>query len=94
MANFLVTIGKDVTVGAEDLFNWITGANKKIQTAGPQVISALGVLAGAITKAISDVEEAATNPASLVLSLGTDINDMKAVWPDVLKFFETLGIKA
>lgn len=93
MANVLVSIEKGVEVAAEDLFGWITKANQKVQTGGPAAISAIAVLAGALDKALTDVSGAVTNPTSIILNLGTDISDIKAVWPDVKALLHTLGVK-
>ena len=93
MANVFVNIEKGIEVAAEDLFGWITAANKKVQSGGPATIAALGVLAGALEKALADASSAVGNPATLVLNLGTDVSDIKAVWPDVKALLATFGVK-
>ena len=93
MANIFLNIEKGVEVAAEDLMKWIGTANKAIASNGPGAIVALGALLGAAEKAIADVEAGAANPASLVITLESDINDFKAVWPAVKEFASTLGIK-
>jgi len=87
----LVTIAKDVEIAAEDALHFV----QKTTTEIPQVAGALGVLLGATAKAISAVESAANSPIQ-VLSLSFDeqvFADLKAVWPDLVKFAATLGIK-
>jgi len=86
MANVILT---DIEVAAEKLLSIFT----KAQKAEPQVLAAMGVLAGAVDKALTDAATATANPAELVLALPTDISDVKAVWPAVKNFLSTLGIK-
>ena len=93
MANVLVNIEKGVEVAAEDLLKWVGAANAKVQSGGPAAIAGLGVLAGAVDKALTDAGTAAANPTTLILSLPTDISDIKAVWPAAKSFLATLGIK-
>ena len=88
-----MSILKTIETDAEKVLSWLTHDAAKIEKAGPNVLAGLGTLAGAVEKALADVAGAATSPASLVLNLGTDIADFKAVWPDVKAFIETLGIK-
>lgn len=92
MANVLLTIGKDIEVAAEDALKFISGASAKTTAAGPSVIAGLGVLAGAVDKALADVAAGAASPVTLVLALPSDIADLKAVWPAVTAFLKTLGI--
>jgi len=82
-----------IEADASKVLHWIVGTEQKVQTVAPKVVAALGVLGGAVEAAIADVNAAATNPTSLVLNLGTDIADFKAVWPDVKVFLEAMGIK-
>lgn len=85
----LTTIEAD----ASKVLKWITGEASKVESAGPAVLAGLGTLAGAVEKALADTAGAAANPASLLLTLGTDVSDFKAVWPDIKAFLATLGIK-
>jgi hypothetical protein len=89
MANIFLEIGKGIEVGAEDLLKWVTGAQK----AAPAALAALGVLAAAVAKSLSDAEAIAGNPASFTITLATDVTDFKASWADTVKFLETLGVK-
>lgn len=87
----LITIGKDVEIAAEDALHFV----QKAETETPQVAGALGVVLAAVGKAISDVQGAAQSPAQ-VLNISFDqqvFADLKAVWPDVKAFAQTLGIK-
>ena len=89
MANIVLEIGKGVEVGAEDLLKFFA----KAQTASPAVLAALGTLAAGITKALADVQAGATNPLSALVSAPAEIADLEAVWPEVVKFLASLGIK-
>ena len=48
----------------------------------------------AVTPTLNDASAVAANPTSLVLNLGTDVADVKAVWTDVRAVCEEdLGVK-
>src|SRR5258708_698842 len=91
MANILVNIEKGVEIGAEDALKWLSGANKALK-ATPAVVAALATLIGAVEKPITEVAVAAANPLNIALDIQT-VNDLKAVWPDVKQFLNTLGVK-
>jgi thiamine monophosphate kinase len=86
MANVILT---DIELDAEKLLSIFT----KAQKAAPAALAALGVLATGIDKALSDVAAGAANPTTLTISLNSDATDIKAVWPEVVAFLGTLGIK-
>ena len=86
MANVVLT---DIELAAEKLLSIFS----KTQKAAPAALAALGVLAAGVDKALSDVAAGAAAPATLTLSLPSDIGDIKAVWPEVVSFLSTLGIK-
>jgi hypothetical protein len=91
MANILVNIEKGIEIGAEDALKWLTGANKALKAA-PQVVAALATLIGAVEKPLSELAGAAANPLNIPLDIQT-AQDLKAVWPDVVAFLATLGVK-
>jgi hypothetical protein len=87
----LVEIADGIEVAAEDALRFV----EKAETKTPQVAGALGVVLGAVGKAISDVETGAQTPTQ-VLNISFDQQvyaDLKAVWPDVKTFVATLGVK-
>jgi hypothetical protein len=87
----LVTVAKDVDLAATDVLKVLANVEKK----SPAAVAALGVLLGAVGKAVSDVQTGAQTPADLV-NVSFDsatFADLKAVWPDVVSFAATLGIK-
>ena len=86
MANVILA---DVEIAAEKLLSVFT----KAQKAAPAVLAGIGVLAAGIDKALADVEAGAAAPATLAISLPSDIADIKAVWPEIKTFLSTLGIK-
>lgn len=93
MANILMTIGKDIEVGAEDLLKWVTNGTAAVSGASPSVLAALGTLAGGVEKALSDTASAASNPLAALVDAPAELADLKAVWPEVKTFLGTLGIK-
>jgi len=91
MANILVNAEKGIEIGAADALKWLTGANKALKAA-PQVVAALATLIGAVEKPLSELAGAAANPLNIPLDIQT-ATDLKAVWPDVLAFLSSLGVK-
>jgi hypothetical protein len=91
MANILVNIEKGIEIAAGDALKWL-GKVQGVVTAAPAVVAALATLAVAFEKPLADLSSVATNPLNIVLDIQT-ANDLKAVWPDVKKFLETLGVK-
>lgn len=89
MANIFIDVAKKIEVGAEDLWNFLNQEQK----VAPAQLAALGVLGGAIDKAIGDVVGQVANPASIVVEIPTDIGDIKAVWADAKAALATLGVK-
>ena len=91
MANILVNIEKGVEIAAEDVLGFLGKAQAKLVTS-PSVVAALGVLLGAVQKVVADVSADAANPVNITL-LPAQLQDLKAVWPDVEAFATSLGIK-
>ncbi len=91
MANILVNIEKGIEIGAEDALKWLTGANKALKAA-PEVVAALATLVGALEKPMAELAGAAANPLNIALDLQT-VTDLRAVWPELKSFLETLGVK-
>lgn len=92
MANILLSIEHGVEVAAEDVLKFVSGIAKITSTIEPNAIAGLGVLLGAVTKALADVSAAAANPLNLTLD-ATTVQDLKAVWPAVVQFASSIGIK-
>lgn len=93
MANVLVTVGKDIEVGASDLLRWVTGGEKLVEKASPGVLSALGVLAAGVEKCLTDAVNAAQNPLAALVEAPAEISDIKQVWPEVKQFLASFGVK-
>jgi len=91
MANILVNIEKGIEIGAEDVLKWLGKAHGVI-AAAPGVVAALATLVSAIEKPLLELSGAAANPLNIALDIQT-VSDLKAVWPDVKKFLESLGVK-
>ncbi len=91
MANILVNIEKGVEVGAADVLNFITGAEKKL-TMAPVVLAAVGTVLGSVAAAVTSTEAAS---ASGFVNIQLDItafNNIKAVWPQIQAAAKDAGI--
>jgi hypothetical protein len=92
MANILLDIEHGVEVAAEDVLKFVSGVLATGSKVEPGVIAGLGVLLGTVTKALGDLSGAAANPLNFSLDVAT-VQDLKAVWPAVVQFAASLGIK-
>lgn len=79
---------KDVEIAADKVLNFLA----KVQKASPEVVAGLGVLLGAVSKAVGDVDSAVAAPLNITLDEAT-FTDIKAVWPAIKTFAGDLGIK-
>jgi hypothetical protein len=91
MANILVNIEKGIEIAAADALKWLGKAQGAI-SAAPNVVAALATLAAAVDKPLLELSGVAANPLNIALDIQT-ATDLKAVWPDVKTFLETLGVK-
>jgi hypothetical protein len=91
MANILVNIEKGIEIAAEDVLMWL-GKSHGILAAAPGVVAALATLVSATEKPLVELSGAVANPLNIALDIQT-ATDLKAVWPDVKKFLESLGVK-
>jgi len=91
MANILVNIEKGIEIGAEDVLKWLGKAHGVI-AAAPGVVAALATLVTAVEKPLAELAGAAADPLNIALDFQT-ATDLKAIWPDVKKFLEALGVK-
>ena len=89
MANVIV---KDIDVAAEKLLSWIKGAARAIVIT-PTVVAALGVLLGAVGKAIADGQTAITDKGLNIAIDEQTWTDIRAVWPDIVTLAKDVGIK-
>ncbi|QNI31609.1 hypothetical protein H7849_21485 [Alloacidobacterium dinghuense] len=92
MANILLGIEHGIEVAAEDVLKFVSGAMVASNKAEPSVVAGLGVLLGTVAKALGDVNGVVTNPLNFSLDIAT-IQDLKAVWPAMVQFAGSLGIK-
>ncbi len=91
MANILVNVEKGIVIGVEDALRWF-GKAKVLLSAAPAVVAALATLVTAVEKPLTDMAGVAGNPLNFALDYQTAM-DLKAVWPDVKSFLESLGVK-
>jgi len=91
MASILVNIEKGIEIAAEDALKWLIGANNALRAA-PEVVAALATLISAVEKPLADVAGAAENPLNIALDIQT-VQDLKASWPAVKQFMNSLGVK-
>jgi hypothetical protein len=92
MASFQSVVlegAKDVEVGIADAVKIFAGAASK----APAAVTSLTALAGAVDKALADVTTAAGSPATLVITLPTDVADFKAIWADGKTLLASIGVK-
>ncbi|HLH35456.1 MAG TPA: hypothetical protein VKX41_12335 [Alloacidobacterium sp.] len=92
MANILLGIEHGIEVAAEDILKFVTCAVAVSNKAEPGVIAGLGVLLGTVAKALGDIDGVITNPMNFTLDAAT-IQDLKAVWPAIVQFAASIGIK-
>ena len=92
MANILLGIEHGIEVAAEDVLKFVSGAVVATNKAEPDVVAGLGVLLGAVAKSLGDVNGVVANPLNFSLDM-TTIQDLKAVWPAMVQFAGSLGIK-
>ena len=91
MANIVVSAEKKIEVLAEDALAFISRAETITLQKSPGAIAALGVLLGAVQTGLGDVTGVAANPLNIALDQQT-VTDLKAIWPDVVKLAQSLGI--
>ncbi len=91
MANILVNVEKGIEIGASDMLKWLGNAHG-VLNAAPAVVAALATLVSAAERPLVELSGVITNPLNIALDIQT-ANDLKAVWPDVKKFLESLGVK-
>lgn len=92
MANILLNLEKGIQVAASDILKFVAKANSELKVT-PQVVAAIGVLLGALATAASNTAAAAQAGALNITLDEADVNSLKAVWPDLVAFATTLGIK-
>jgi len=92
MASIFLDIERGIEVAAEDVLKFVSGVVKTSNRAEPGVIAGLGVLLGTVAKTFGDLNGVVTNPLNFSLD-ATTIQDLRAVWPAIVKFAESIGIK-
>jgi len=92
MANILLGIERGIEVAAEDVLKFVSGAMVASNKAEPGVVAGLGVLLGIVAKTLGDINGVVNNPLNFSLDVAT-IQDLKAVWPAMVQFAVSIGIK-
>ncbi len=92
MANILLSIEHGIEVAAEDVLKFVTGSMAASNKTQPGVVAGLGVLLGTVAKTLGDIDGVVTNPLNFSLDAAT-IQDLKAVWPAIVQFAGSIGIK-
>lgn len=92
MANIMVNLEHGIEVGAADVLKFLTSSQAVVAKTEPGVIAALGVLLGATETAVNSLNETTANPLNIAVDVST-LKDLKAVWPAILVFASSLGIK-
>jgi hypothetical protein len=70
----------------------VSGAVVASNKAQPGVVAGLGVLLGTVAKTLGDINGVVANPLNFSLDAAT-IEDLKAVWPAMVQFAGSMGIK-
>lgn len=92
MANILLGIEHGVEVAAEDVLKFVSGAVIASNKATPGAVAGLGVLLGTVAKTLGDFNGVVSNPLNFSLDAAT-IQDLKTVWPAIVQFAGSIGIK-
>ncbi|HMD20943.1 MAG TPA: hypothetical protein VKH40_11500 [Alloacidobacterium sp.] len=92
MANILLGLEHGVEVAAEDVLKFVSGAAVASNKATPGVVAGLGVLLGTVAKTLGDINGVVANPLNFSLDAAT-IQDLKTVWPAIVQFAGSIGIK-
>jgi hypothetical protein len=92
MANILLGLEHGVEVAAEDVLKFVSGAVVAGNKATPGVVAGLGVLLGTVAKTLGDINGVVSNPLNFSLD-ATTIQDLKTVWPAIVQFAGSIGIK-
>lgn len=92
MANILVNLEQGIEVAATDVLKFLTQSETLVTKTEPGVVAALGVLLGATETAITALGQATASPLNIALDAQT-VADLRAVWPAVVAFATSLGIK-
>jgi hypothetical protein len=92
MANILLGIEHGVEVAAEDVLKFVSGAVVASNKTQPGAVAGLGVLLGTVAKTLGDVNGVVANPLNFALDAAT-VQDLKAVWPAIVQFAGSIGIK-
>lgn len=91
MANIIVSIEKGIEIGAEDALKWLMNVGKSLRAA-PAAVAALATMVSALEKPLEELAGAAANPLNVALDVQTAM-DLKAAWPEVKAFLQSLGVK-
>jgi len=92
MANILLSVERGVEVAAEDVLKFVSCAVTASNKAEPGVVAGLGVLLGTVAKTLRDNNGVVANPSNFSLDAAT-IQDLKTVWPAIVQFAGSIGIK-
>ncbi len=92
MANILLDIEHGIEVAAEDVLKFVSGAKVASNKVQPSVVAGLGVLLGTVAKTLGDINGTVANPLNFSLDAAT-LQDLLAVWPAIVTFAGTIGIK-
>ena len=92
MASVLISIENKVEVAAADVLDFLARSRVVQATVEPEAIAALAVLIGNINTTISTAKESAKAPWNLSLD-GQTAYDLYAVWPALIRFMNSLGIR-
>jgi hypothetical protein len=92
MANILLNLEHGIEVGAADVLRFLSATQNTTSKLEPGAIAALAVVLGTLEKSLAGLNQTASAPLNVTLDVAT-VNDLRAVWPSLLVFATSLGIK-
>ena len=87
-----MVIERGVEVAAEDVLKFVSGTVVTSKKTEPSLVAGLGVLLGTVAKTLGDINGVVVNPLNFSLDMAT-IEDLKNVWPAIVQFAGSIGIK-
>ena len=92
MASVLVDVEHGVEIAAAEMLKFLMHSQAAAIKMEPEVLAAFAVLLGAMQTALTAAGESMSTPLNITLEVQA-AEDLRAVWPAVVKFAGALGIK-
>ena len=92
MATILLGTRNKLEVAAADVLGFLMQSKTLKVIIEPEVVAALAVLAENINTAIADVDNSVKTPWNFSVDEKT-LDNLRAVWPALLNFMSSIGVK-